>query len=278
MAHFDAEIVALKLTPLARDFAHVVREGFARRLVSGELALEWAPAVLLSDDPAKGLGTVAEARLVGTRLSHAIGEPSRELTLVSAYFVPTSAGVAAFANMVAHGAKVQVMTNALQTNDVAMVHAGYAPSRKPLLRSGVRLWELKGTDPAKRARLRFRRPSAQKAGTIFRSNGSALHAKTFAVDRQRLFVGSFNFDPRSVRLNTEMGLLIDSPVLAGRLHSMFDADISGVAYEVRLCGSNLIWAETSEAGEIIHRREPGTGPVQRLVIAMLMHFPVKWLL
>ena len=278
LARFDAEIAALKLTPLARDFAHVVREGFARRLVSGELALEWAPAVLLSDDPAKGLGTVAEARLVGTRLSHAIGEPSRELTLVSAYFVPTAAGVAAFASMAARGAKVQVMTNALQTNDVAMVHAGYAPSRKPLLRSGVRLWELKGTDPAKRARLRFRRPSAQKAGTIFRSNGSALHAKTFAVDRQRLFVGSFNFDPRSVRLNTEMGLLIDSPVLAGRLHSMFDADISGVAYEVRLCGSNLIWAETSEAGEIIHRREPGTGPVQRLIIAMLMHFPVKWLL
>jgi cardiolipin synthase C len=160
-----------------------------------------------------------------------------------------------------------------------MVHAGYAPSRKPLLRAGIRLWEMKGTDPAKRARLRFRtqRPE-QASGTIFRSSGSALHAKTFAVDRRRIFVGSFNFDPRSVRLNTEMGVVIDSPVLAGRLQAMFDGDIAALAYEVRLRGRRLVWAEATEAGEIIHTSEPGTGPVQRLVMALLSHLPVKWLL
>ncbi len=279
MARFDAEVAGLKLSPLARDYAEAVREGVAQRLLAGDLALEWAPTVLISDDPAKGLGDVAENRLVGPRLVAAMGEPKAELSLVSAYFVPTAAGIAAFAAIAATGAEVQVMTNALKTNDVAMVHAGYAPSRKPLLRAGIRLWEMKGTDPAKRARLRFRRRRpAQKAGTIFRSSGSALHAKTFAIDRQRIFVGSFNFDPRSVRLNTEMGLMIDSPELATRLQEMFDNDIAGVAYEVRLRGRRLVWVEASEGGEIVHRREPGTGPLQRVVMAVLSHLPVKWLL
>jgi putative cardiolipin synthase len=279
LTRFDAEVAALKLTPLARDYAEAVREDMVRRLVAGDLALEWAPTVLISDDPAKGLGDIAEHRLVGPRLAAAMGEPRDELALVSAYFVPTDAGIAAFAAMAASGAEVQIMTNALKTNDVAMVHAGYAPSRKPLLRAGIRLWEMKGTDPAKPARLRFRRRRPeQKSGTIFRSNGSALHAKTFAVDRRRLFVGSFNFDPRSVRLNTEMGLMIDSPVLAGRLHEMFDGDIAGVAYEVRLRGRRLVWVEAHADGEFIHTSEPGTGPLQRAVMAVLSHLPVKWLL
>ncbi|MFZ4110705.1 MAG: phospholipase D family protein [Polymorphobacter sp.] len=279
LARFDAEVAALKLTPLARDYGEAVREGVARRLVAGDLALEWAPTVLISDDPAKGLGDVAENRLVSPRLVAAMGQPHAELSLVSAYFVPTAAGIAAFAAIAATGAEVQVMTNVLKTNDVAMVHAGYAPSRKPLLRAGIRLWEMKGADPAKPARLRFRRRRReQRAGTIFRSSGSALHAKTFAVDRQRIFVGSFNFDPRSVRLNTEMGLMIDSQELAGRLQEMFDTDIAGVAYEVRLRGRRLVWAEANEMGEVIHTCEPGTSLLQRAVMAVLSHLPVKWLL
>jgi putative cardiolipin synthase len=279
LARFDAEVAALKLTPLARDYAEAVRAGVAKQLVAGDLVLEWAPTTLISDVPAKGLGDVAENRLVGPRLVAAMGEPQAELALVSAYFVPTDAGIAAFAAMAASGAEVQIMTNALKTNDVALVHAGYAPSRKPLLRAGIRLWEMKGADPAKRAHLRFgRRNPVQKGGTIFRSSGSALHAKTFAIDRRRIFVGSFNFDPRSVRLNTEMGLMIDSAVLAGRLQEMFDADIAGVAYEVRLRGRRLVWAEASEAGEIIHSSEPGTGPLQRAMIWGMSHLPVKWLL
>jgi putative cardiolipin synthase len=278
LKRFAEQIAALWQSPVARDFAEAVEKGVAQQLLAGDVALEWVPATLFSDDPAKGLGDIAEERLVGPRLAAAIGEPHDELAAVSAYFVPTDAGIAAFAAMAARGTRVQVMTNALRANDVAMVHAGYAPARKPLLRAGVRLWEMKGTDPAKPARLRFRRRPEQQAGTIFRSSGSALHAKTFAIDRRRIFVGSFNFDPRSVRLNTEMGLVIDSPALAGRLQAMFDGDIAAIAYEVRLRDGRLVWAEATEAGEIIHTSEPGTGPVQRLVMALLSHLPVKWLL
>ena len=276
---FSAQIAALLHTPLAKDYASAVRNDVVQRLVAGELALEWAPATLFSDDPAKGLGMVAESHLLGPLLAAAIGEPRHDLALVSAYFVPTGAGVKAFAAMAADGTRVQVMTNALQTTDVAMVHAGYSHSRKPLLRAGVRLWEMKGGKPDKRVKLRLRRRRhEQKVGTIFRSSGSALHAKTFTVDRQRLFVGSFNFDPRSLRLNTELGLIIDSPVLAGRLQDMFRDDVAGYAYEVRLAGNRLQWIERTDGGDIVHCHEPGTGPLQRAIMALLSHLPVKWLL
>ena len=279
LADFAAQIATLAATPLAIAYGAAVHNSLVERLVAGNVALEWAPATLFSDDPAKGLGPMAQSRLLGSRLAAAIGEPRRDLALVSAYFVPTGAGVKAFAAMAAAGARVQVMTNALKTNDVVMVHAGYSFSRKPLLRAGVKLWEMQGDDPDKRVKLRLsRRRHGQKVGTIFRSNGSALHAKTFTVDRQRLFVGSFNFDPRSLRLNTELGLIIDSPVLAGQLQDMFRDDVAGFAYEVRLAGNRLEWIEHRDDGDIVHRHEPGTGPLQRAILALLSHLPVKWLL
>ena len=91
------------------------------------------------------------------------------------------------------------------------------------------------------------------------SSSSGLHAKTFAVDGERIFVGSFNFDPRSALLNTEMGLVIDSPVLAQRLAEGFDTDVPWIAYEVRLApdGRSLQWVERSAAGEKVYDTEPG---------------------
>jgi len=279
VASLAAEAETASHNPLARQYADAVADSVVRWLLSGAVALEWAPVTLMSDDPAKGLGKAAARSHLGPQLVAAIGRPQHEVGLVSAYFVPTGAGVAEFEAMAAQGVKIEIMTNALKTNDIAMVHAGYSPCRKPLLRAGIRLWEMKGANPGKRAKLKFRRPSHGKPnGTIFRSSGSALHAKTFTVDRKHLFVGSFNFDPRSLRTNTEMGFVIDSPALAGRLQDMFADDVAQVAYEVRLAGRRLVWIEKTIGGEVVHHHEPGTGPLQRLIMAILSHLPVKWLL
>ena len=138
---------------------------------------------------------------------------------------------------------------------------------------------MKGTDPTAQARLHFRRrKGTSKRGTIFRSSGSALHAKTFAVDSRRLFVGSFNFDPRSAKLNTEMGLIIESPVLAARLQTVFDNEMADTVYEVRLRDGRLVWVEQTASGEFVHRHEPGTGPGQRLLIALLGCLPSRYML
>jgi len=107
-----------------------------------------------------------------------------------------------------------------------------------------------------------------------------LHAKTFAVDRSRIFVGSFNFDQRSARLNTEMGLVIDSPALAQQLAEAFDKTIPSVAYEVRIAsdGSGLEWIERTDSGEVRYDTEPGTTWLKRSTVNMLSILPIEWLL
>ena len=112
------------------------------------------------------------------------------------------------------------------------------------------------------------------------SSSSGLHAKTLAVDRSRVFVGSFNFDPRSARLNTEMGLVIDSPTLAQRLAERFDTAAPLVAYEVRFApdGRSLEWIERTAAGETRYDTEPGTTLFQRWSVDVLSIFPVDWML
>jgi putative cardiolipin synthase len=153
---------------------------------------------------------------------------------------------------------------------VTAVHAGYARRRADLLRAGVRLYELKPTAEER---------SAERRGDAGGSSSAALHAKTFAVDGARVFVGSFNFDPRSARLNTEMGLVVDSPGLAARLAEAFDR-VDVVAYEVRLApdGHRLVWIERTPAGEIRHETEPGTTWFKRATVEMLSILPIEWLL
>ncbi|MBC7637209.1 MAG: phospholipase D family protein [Acetobacteraceae bacterium] len=279
LAALHREVAAVQQSPLARRYAEAERSSIVTELVAGRLPLEWAVVTVMSDDPAKAFGKLDDTALLGPRLAAAIGQPKSHLGIVSAYFVLTAAGTRAFAAMAAACADLQVMTNSVWASSHVMIHTGYAQCRRPLLVAGIRLWEMKPRDPHHKARLKFgKQRSGVKSGTILRSSGSALHAKAFTVDRQRLFVGSFNFDPRSLRLNTEMGLIIDSPVLAGRLQDMFCNTAADIAYEVRLAGRRLEWIEHTEAGEMVHRHEPGTGPLQRLVLAMLSHVPVKWLL
>jgi putative cardiolipin synthase len=116
-------------------------------------------------------------------------------------------------------------------------------------------------------------------GGFARSSSASLHAKTFAVDRSRLFVGSFNLDERSALLNTEMGLLIDSPVLAERLATSFDKDVPELAYEVRLTagGRELEWIELTPTEKRCDT-EPATGVFRRSWVGFLSTLPIDWLL
>lgn len=106
-----------------------------------------------------------------------------------------------------------------------------------------------------------------------------MHAKTFSVDRSRLFVGSFNFDPRSANLNTELGFVIESKALAGRLAELFDSSIPATAYEVRLSDvGQLYWIERRDGERLRHDTEPGTGFWQRAAVTFMSWLPIEWLL
>jgi len=141
------------------------------------------------------------------------------------------------------------------------------------LRGGVKLYELKATRP--------RESGEQDDAGVGSSGSSALHAKTLAVDRTRVFVGSMNMDPRSAHLNTELGMVIDSPALAKRLADLFDQRLPQVAYEVRLMpdGRSLEWIEHVASGEDIrYDSEPHTRWITRAGVAFISILPIDWLL
>lgn len=162
---------------------------------------------LISDDPAKGLDRDRHKPPIFERMQDALKTPKKSVYLVSPYFVPTKSGVRALDQLVQAGVDVTVLTNSLQATDVAAVHSGYVKYRKPLLKAGVKLYELQPNHAV---------PTTKDRG-LTGSSATSLHAKTFIVDEKRIFIGSFNLDPRSARLNTEMGIVLESPKIAGEM-------------------------------------------------------------
>lgn len=241
-------------------------------LASGQFTLEWVPVKLLADDPEKTLahGNVHAQTLMLPRLGNAIGKAESRLDLVSPYFVPMSEGTEAFAGLARKDVHIRVLTNSLAATDVSAVHAGYAKRRKALLQAGIRLFELK--------------PDVTQAGGDtpsrgFGSSSASLHAKTFAVDGRRAFVGSFNFDPRSAEFNTEMGFVVDSPGLATAIHTAFDKELHQGSYEVRLDASgDLEWIDRSSGTDVTWHEEPGTSLLKRGLVTVLSWLPIDIML
>ena len=205
-------------------------------------------------------------QLIGLRV-----DPEEELLIVSPYFVPGKIGMDWFAYLRARNVKVKVLTNSLAANDVPLVHAGYARYREPLLEMGVELFELKplpNTSPKKK----------NLAGSG--SSRSSLHAKTFVFDRRRAFIGSFNFDPRSALLNTELGLVIDSPIIAEIVALMSEQGMAPLnSHRLSLQGKDgekkIVWTSETNQGPVGTDGEPNATRWQRFMMEMLMLLPIE---
>jgi len=241
-------------------------------LLDRTLAFEWAAAEVVYDDPTKTLDTTERTDvLLFPELVRQMGRPEKMLDIVSPYFVPGDGGTELLAALAKRGVTVRILTNSLAASDEKTVHSGYGKRRRALLEAGVRLYEIKptATKEANESRHRF--------GV---STSSGLHAKTFAVDNRRIFVGSFNFDQRSARLNTEMGLVLSNAELARGLGRFFDVEVPMLAYEVRLGadGSSLEWIERTPSGEKRYDTEPETKWSTRMGVEVLSILPIEWLL
>lgn len=274
-ARLDERFAAARADPQSVKYVEAVRRTrLLEDLVDRKLDIEWARARLVSDDPAKTLEAQPsrENLLLGELLEDASG-PRRSFDLVSPYFVPGEKGAAALEAMARRGVRVRVLTNSLAATDVAVVHSGYAKRRCALARAGVVLYEMKPNVAGGGAR-------ETRASSGSGSSAARLHAKTFAVDGERIFVGSFNFDLRSALLNTEMGLVIESPVLAARLARAFDEAVPANAYEVRPREGDpcIEWIERVDGREIRHDTEPGSTALGRAWLELLMALPIDWLL
>lgn len=197
----------------------------------------------------------------GSRVFRALAQARRdarqEIVYAAAYFVPGNGGVRTLTDLAARGVRVRVLTNSLASTDVVAVHAGYARYRAALLAGGVELFEY---------RAEARRP-APPGGHRLRpgSSESALHSKAIIYDRHKLWIGSANYDPRSRRLNAELGLLIDSPALAHELLALLEHDLAP-EHSWRLAlepadepgaPPRIVWHGTDGGRPVAHRHEPG---------------------
>jgi len=264
----------LLASPRATEYTQSIQQSpFVRQLMDHTLPLHWVTVTMISDDPAKGLGLAEPSDLLLPQLERALGTIHSSVDLVSAYFVPRASGVDAFGKLVHSGVKVRVLTNSIEATDVPAVHAGYGKRRKAMLERGIQLFEMRSLVPA------YAETSDKKFFQRFGSSGASLHAKTFAVDGQRLFVGSFNFDPRSAHLNTEMGFLIDSPEMAQQIVGVFDNQLPRIAYRVEL-GENgkLRWIGGTGPNAPVYDVEPHTTWYSRALVTFLGWLPIEWLL
>jgi putative cardiolipin synthase len=228
--------------------------------------------VALHDAPGKALG-LQESDVLLKQLGSVLGRAQTDLLILSPYFVPGKRGTEALVAAVERGVRVRVATNSLASTDVGAVHAGYKKSRRDLLEGGVELFEM------------MPKLSADAAGkfSFTGSSGASLHAKSFIIDRRSVFVGSMNLDPRSVRINTEIGLLIDSPELARELESRYEAGLAKACYVVALEPRNpdkpagnkkLVWIENRDGEEIRYDKEPQTTFWQRFGVGLIGLLPV----
>ena len=269
-AGFDARVAAVLGSDAARALQGDLRSS-AARYADGAQPLEWTTVQLVADDPAKGQGIARDDQLMIMRLGEILGTVERRLDLVSAYFIPGKQGTAWFAALARDGRQVNVLTNAMNTTDVLLVHAGYTKYRRELLQAGVTLYELKlrgGVTPESEIQLK-----------PLGLSGASLHAKTFAVDDRRVFIGSFNFDPRSARLNCEMGFLIDSPTMARQVSAGFDGPLARVSYRPELTADGrMVWQEDGAGGTVTWQQEPGTSWVKQMALAVIGVLPIEWLL
>jgi cardiolipin synthase C len=158
------------------------------------------------------------------------------------------------------------LTNSAASHDVMPALAGYVYTRKKLLNAGVELYELRPDTNMKR-----------DWSVLADKSGAALHAKSLVFDRKSVFIGSFNLDPRSQALNTEIGVMIDSPEIAGQVGELMDEGVApGSAYHVTLDGNdNLVWSTENNEGKVQYYTDPETNLFYRFMVGVIGMLPIE---
>ncbi len=178
-----------------------------------------------------------------------INSAKREVKIGSPYFIPGARGMAMMKKAIERGGRITVITNALGATDEPLAYAGYERYRADMLKIGVTIYEIAPT-------------LSGRSGQFgdFGKSISRLHAKLAVIDDERFFVGSMNLDHRSAAVNTEMGLVIDSPELVGDYNKLMNGERINLGYRLRLGpdGRRVQWLEYDDAGgDIVHEDEPG---------------------
>jgi putative cardiolipin synthase len=252
---------------LTTKYAAAVKDQVLEYVETDNSVFTWAPYTMTVDSPDKNIKSkAATADSIVTPLRESLLAAEKEVWIVSPYFVPRKTGVEVLSELQKRGVNVTIITNSLAANNQASVHGGYAPSRKPLLEAGVKIFEV--------------RADADVSGSEFMAASGAkatLHTKAFVVDRREAFIGSFNFDPRSANINTELGVIIRSPKIAEQLTALIETNTAAQTFEVFLNEKGkLRWRGADDDGqEVILDKEPQTTWGQRFAAGFYRMLPIR---
>ena len=257
-------LLAARFTRLQESFRHD-HDGLRDALRRAENPVHWATTRIVADDPRKALARRRRrAPQIMLDALHETWESAREEVLAAtAYLVPGRKGAGDLIRLRRRGVRVALLTNSLASTDVPTVHAGYSRYRRALLRAGIELHEYQ--------RFGNRSPHRHSASVC-----NALHAKTIVVDRRLAWIGSFNLDPRSSRLNTEMAVLLESESLARELAARLERDLEpdrSWRVMMRRGSRELRWAGVRDGQPVELSSEPDTSVALRAWVRLARHFP-----
>ena len=224
--------------------AAAAKSPLGSELARNQLKLVWAPSRVLADKPTKASAPATEEapaapqEVISDDVEGLLRGARSEIVLISPYFVPGARGMALIEDLKRRGVHLRVLTNSLATTDAPAVHIGYARYREQMLKAGVDLREL---------RVHLDLPRS-KVGS-FGSSQASLHAKVLVIDQRDVLIGSMNMDPRSARLNTEMGVVMHSPEIARQMLQLYDEVSSANSYRLSLDpDGRLLWTLSPPGG------------------------------
>jgi len=248
---------------------------FAEALRSKAVHFSVAEAKVIHDSAEKlTQGEGWKGELLISQLAPYIQQATEEFTLVSPYFVPGQRAADALCALSQKGVRVRILTNSLVSNDVAAVHSGYMRHREQLVGCGVRLYELNE---------QIKKEEGKRFTWLPGLSKSSLHAKTMAIDGKMMFVGSFNFDQRSLYINNEIGILFLEPELAANASKHFNEHVERVAFKVELVKrgngiKSLQWTGTTDGKKVVFDSEPYAGFWKILGANMMRVLPIDSML
>ena len=237
-------------------------------LFDDRIALYPAIFDVITDDPEKLAKKMSEdQQTLVNHLAVLAGHARSEIIIVTPYFVPRQAGVDYWREVVSSGVRVIILTNSLASNNHTAVHSGYASYRHKMLDAGVELYEARADAVV---------PS--ESGAQVTPERLTLHSKAVIIDREMLFAGSLNMDPRSIDINSEMGVVIQSPELANKLADSIISELPNFAYRVELTDNGkLQWRGNIDGSEVVETNEPLTTSGQRFKAFLLKIVPEQQL-
>lgn len=266
-ADLDAAIAEIRDSIEAEGYPHPLDQdvdALVSELVSIRDGFIWAPGQIVWDDPAGIREGITQGSMI-KKLFKKVDSLEKELLIESAYFVMSDHAVERLAQLRERGIRVRVLTNSLASNDVLAAHAGHAKRRKRVLENGVELYEM--------------RPDAAAIDRSTSSEGatSALHTKAIVFDRESVFIGSFNLDPRSASINTEAGLYVESPELAAQVVAFMDEGVTPEnSFRVELDDDgDLVWTTREDGVEIHFRKDPYSSFWDRMLSGLIALMPIE---